>query len=155
MLKGTGGSNPSLSAISILYSFCHVEKYPSGRRGSPAKGVGWVNRRESSNLSFSAKSPSHMDLRRAFHFLFLFHKVALMLFITRYTTRLLSTKAGAFAPASSGLIVILRGVQRRTLYDAQRDHHGQQLVHHAVDDRDDIAFTGSVTRRSPRAARSH
>ena len=34
--------------------FCHVEKYPSGRRGSPAKGVGWVNRRESSNLSFSA-----------------------------------------------------------------------------------------------------
>ena len=32
----------------------HMEKYPSGRRGSPAKGVGWVNRRESSNLSFSA-----------------------------------------------------------------------------------------------------
>ena len=32
----------------------HVEKYPSGRRGSPAKGVVRVNRSESSNLSFSA-----------------------------------------------------------------------------------------------------
>ena len=31
-----------------------VEKYPSGRRGSPAKGVVRVNRSESSNLSFSA-----------------------------------------------------------------------------------------------------
>ena len=33
----------------------HVEKYPSGRRGSPAKGVVRVNRSESSNLSFSAR----------------------------------------------------------------------------------------------------
>ena len=37
MLKGTGGSNPSLSA-----SFLDMEKYPRGRRGSPAKGVGRV-----------------------------------------------------------------------------------------------------------------
>ena len=43
--KGTGGSNPSLSAsfpfretqFHRLAGF--VEKYPSGRRGSPAKGV--------------------------------------------------------------------------------------------------------------------
>ncbi len=32
-----------------------MEKYSSGRRGAPAKGVGRVYRRESSNLSFSAK----------------------------------------------------------------------------------------------------
>ena len=30
-----------------------VEKYPSGRRGSPAKGVGWDNRRPGSNPGFS------------------------------------------------------------------------------------------------------
>ena len=32
-----------------------MEKYPSGRRGSPAKGVVGVNPSESSNLSFSAQ----------------------------------------------------------------------------------------------------
>ena len=32
-----------------------MEKYSRGRRGAPAKGVGRVNRRESSNLSFSAR----------------------------------------------------------------------------------------------------
>ena len=32
-----------------------MEKYPRGRRGSPAKGVGWDNCREGSNPSFSAK----------------------------------------------------------------------------------------------------
>ncbi len=32
----------------------YTEKYSRGRRGAPAKGVGRVNRRESSNLSFSA-----------------------------------------------------------------------------------------------------
>ena len=43
--KGTGGSNPSLSASfpSWETEFHRltgpVEKYPSGRRGSPAKGV--------------------------------------------------------------------------------------------------------------------
>ena len=31
-----------------------MEKYPRGRRGSPAKGVGWDNCREGSNPSFSA-----------------------------------------------------------------------------------------------------
>ena len=32
-----------------------LRKYPRGRRGSPAKGVGRVERREGSNPSFSAK----------------------------------------------------------------------------------------------------
>ena len=36
-----------------------VEKYPSGRRGSPAKGVGWDNRRPGSNPGFSASSRFH------------------------------------------------------------------------------------------------
>ena len=33
----------------------YMEKYSRGRRGAPAKGVGRLYRRESSNLSFSAK----------------------------------------------------------------------------------------------------
>ncbi len=33
----------------------YKEKYLRGRRGAPAKGVGRLYRRESSNLSFSAK----------------------------------------------------------------------------------------------------
>ena len=33
----------------------YTEKYSRGRRGAPAKGVGRLYRRESSNLSFSAK----------------------------------------------------------------------------------------------------
>ena len=32
----------------------NMEKYSSGSRGSPAKGLGWVNRCEGSNPSFSA-----------------------------------------------------------------------------------------------------
>ena len=39
---------------SEVFAGC-MEKYPSGRRGSPAKGVVRVNRSESSNLSFSAQ----------------------------------------------------------------------------------------------------
>ena len=35
MLNGTVGSNPTLSAIKM-------EKYSSGSRGSPAKGLGWI-----------------------------------------------------------------------------------------------------------------
>ena len=37
---GTVGSNPTLSAISPLLHI-GMRKYPRGRRGSPAKGVGW------------------------------------------------------------------------------------------------------------------
>ena len=37
----------------------YMEKYSRGRRGAPAKGVGRLSRRESSNLSFSAKKKEH------------------------------------------------------------------------------------------------
>ena len=37
----------------ILYRK-YLEKYSSGRRGAPAKGIGRVDRREGSNPSFSA-----------------------------------------------------------------------------------------------------
>ena len=37
-VKASVGSNPTLSAkINI-----DLQKYPRGRRGSPAKGVGWI-----------------------------------------------------------------------------------------------------------------
>ncbi len=36
----------------------YTEKYSRGRRGAPAKGVGRLYRRESSNLSFSANAKS-------------------------------------------------------------------------------------------------
>ena len=44
----------SLSLRQHSYSL-DMEKYPSGRRGSPAKGVVWDNCSEGSNPSFSAK----------------------------------------------------------------------------------------------------
>ena len=45
----------------------YMEKYPRGRRGSPAKGVGWVNWREGSNPSFSAmKSPENDEFSGLF-----------------------------------------------------------------------------------------
>ena len=43
-----------------------MEKYSRGRRGAPAKGVGRVNRRESSNLSFSARKNRNLDSRLRF-----------------------------------------------------------------------------------------
>ena len=45
-----------------------TEKYSRGRRGAPAKGVGRVYRRESSNLSFSAKQkpPGFFTFRGVF-----------------------------------------------------------------------------------------
>ena len=53
--------NPPI-VYNILREFCkrpltlsYTEMYSRGRRGAPAKGVGRVNRRESSNLSISAK----------------------------------------------------------------------------------------------------
>ena len=51
MSKGTGGSNPSLSANNQIFG--EVPKLAV--RGSPAKGVGWGDWREGSNPSFSAK----------------------------------------------------------------------------------------------------
>ena len=51
----------SLSLRHFYRSEPAMEKYPSGRRGSPAKGVVLDNGSESSNLSFSAKEEaSHM-----------------------------------------------------------------------------------------------
>ena len=47
----------SLSLRQNSISLQAVEKYPRGRRGSPAKGVGWDNCREGSNPSFSATIP--------------------------------------------------------------------------------------------------
>ena len=48
-VKASVGSNPTLSARKK-----NTRKYPSGRRGSPAKGVGRQKRREGSNPSFRA-----------------------------------------------------------------------------------------------------
>ena len=61
---GTVGSNPTLSATFTfvkLFLTLDLEKYPRGRRGSPAKGVGRVERREGSNPSFSAKQKTVED----------------------------------------------------------------------------------------------
>ena len=58
-----------------------VEKYPSGRRGSPAKGVGWDNRRPGSNPGFSA-SQSLMAL--SFLYLVLFRFILPSEWISRY-----------------------------------------------------------------------
>ena len=60
-VKASVGSNPTLSASFIT----GLRKYPSGRRGSPAKGVGRQKRREGSNPSFRAK-------KKALHFEVLF-----------------------------------------------------------------------------------
>ena len=49
----------------------NLEKYPSGRRGSPAKGVGRVERREGSNPSFSAKKKT-LEPQRFKGFFFVF-----------------------------------------------------------------------------------
>ncbi len=52
----------------------YTEKYSRGRRGAPAKGVGRLSRRESSNLSFSAKKS--VDIcRRIFSFVSARHNI--------------------------------------------------------------------------------
>ena len=57
----------------IIYK--STEKYPRGRRGSPAKGVVWQNRSEGSNPSFSAKmNPTEPVKRLKFGFIFLCSK---------------------------------------------------------------------------------
>ena len=47
-------------SLSLRQNRIDVEKYPRGRRGSPAKGVGWDNCREGSNPSFSATIPTRI-----------------------------------------------------------------------------------------------
>ena len=49
----------------------YPEKYSRGRRGAPAKGVGRLYRRESSNLSFSAKKGTRYCIRFALITLYL------------------------------------------------------------------------------------
>ena len=40
-VQASVGSNPTLSATSLI-RYRDLQKYPRGRRGSPAKGVGWI-----------------------------------------------------------------------------------------------------------------
>ena len=56
--RASVGSNPTLSAIfKTIYVFIRpMRKYPSGRRGSPAKGVDVQTTCEGSNPSFRASS---------------------------------------------------------------------------------------------------
>ena len=56
-----GFESLSLRQQNIIFG---MEKYPRGRRGSPAKGVGCDKRRPGSNPGFSAKPPE----RAAFYF---------------------------------------------------------------------------------------
>ena len=59
----------------------YTEKYSRGRRGAPAKGVGRLYRRESSNLSFSAIQVHNSDVVG----LFLLNKDQCFLFLTSLT----------------------------------------------------------------------
>ena len=47
---------PLSPPIALSNNFIYMEKYPRGRRGSPAKGVGCDKRRPGSNPGFSAQS---------------------------------------------------------------------------------------------------
>ena len=60
-VKASVGSNPTLSA-----RYPYLRKYPSGRRGSPAKGVGGQKPREGSNPSFRAKTDKHRRMLAGF-----------------------------------------------------------------------------------------
>ena len=51
-VKASVGSNPTLSAKAL---YMVLQKYPRGRRGSPAKGVVREERSQGSNPCFSAK----------------------------------------------------------------------------------------------------
>ena len=46
----------------------HMQMYPSGSRGSPAKGVDWDNRCESSNLSICADKNLETAMFQGFFF---------------------------------------------------------------------------------------
>ena len=64
-VKASVGSNPTLSARKS-----YMRKYPSGRRGSPAKGVGRQKRREGSKPSFRAKPRKPCDRKASGVFFF-------------------------------------------------------------------------------------
>ena len=44
-----------------------MQKYPSGSRGSPAKGVVWDNRSAGSNPAFCANSPKSLFFKGSTH----------------------------------------------------------------------------------------
>ena len=58
--KGTGGSNPSLSAILVIFIRRCTQV---GRRGAPAKGVGRVT---GARVQISPSPPKALNIIRAF-----------------------------------------------------------------------------------------
>ena len=58
--KASVGSNPTLSAKLHI----GLQKYPSGRRGSPAKGVGWLKPGARVQIPPSAPDTRNQALRR-------------------------------------------------------------------------------------------
>ena len=74
---GTVGSNPTLSAISPLL-YIGMRKYPRGRRGSPAKGVG---RETGARVQIPPSAPSYSVLYTKT--LYFFAEVTPMLTLTR------------------------------------------------------------------------
>ena len=61
-VKASEGSNPSLSSIKTLYEFKKfgTEKYSRGRRGAPAKGVGWET---GASVQIPPSPPSRLQRR--------------------------------------------------------------------------------------------
>ena len=55
-VKASVGSNPTLSAKAL---YMVLQKYPSGRRGSPTKGVGGLETRARVRLPPSAPNPEN------------------------------------------------------------------------------------------------
>ena len=60
-VKASVGSNPTLSANLIPTGY--VQKYPSGRRGSPAKGVGCV--KSAARVQIPPSAPTKSPRRQA------------------------------------------------------------------------------------------
>ena len=60
-VKASVGSNPTLSANFIPSGY--VQKYPSGRRGSPAKGVGCV--KSAARVQIPPSAPTKYPRRQA------------------------------------------------------------------------------------------
>ena len=72
-VKASVGSNPSLSAIFYgeFHSVSVMQKYPRGRRGSPAKGVGRVKSAAEVQILSSAPSKNLEAITVSRFFLFL------------------------------------------------------------------------------------
>ena len=71
-VKASVGSNPTLSAKwNIGWKIRHLRKYPSGRRGSPAKGVGCVKSAAEVQILSSAprKARENIAFSLAFSFI--------------------------------------------------------------------------------------